>query len=157
MIGPVDSRKEFEMAYHLVFVPEDQEAIVESFENKSDLAKKLRTLVRRDGCAYIYCGERLLISRDKETKQYFILEEGHIPMPVLVSGRTEVLPEGRLGSAREPDPAYLAATKSADLQGARPTGPGTSAKKARPTAPRDVEKHDEDKDDDEDDGDDDEL
>jgi hypothetical protein len=131
------------MAYYLVFVPEDQEATLEEFYSKAEVATRMRALVNVDGCAYIFCGERLHISRDKETKQVFILEEGHVPMPVLVPGRAEVILDGRLGSARELDPGYLAATKSAH--------PGS--KNSKWAGGKSAEDDDDDDDDDEEDDD----
>jgi len=120
------------MNYHVVFVPEDEEADVKVFYTKDQVVEYLRTVVRRTGQVKIYFGTELSLSIDRELGQYFLNEGGHLPMPITRASRQELIVDGKLGPDPEPDPEYLAATRSTDLHGARPSGPGTTGKKKPP-------------------------
>jgi len=100
------------MKYVLLAIPDYAEPTVEEFATKKDMIKRLGGFVEQGVCVFVIRGERLHIGRDRGTKQLFLLEDGHLPMPILVPGGIEVINDGRLGGHPEPDADYLSATKS---------------------------------------------
>jgi len=97
--------------YYLLTIPDYTEPTLESFSTKEELIGRMQGFVGRSACVYAFRGEQLNIGLDRGTKQLFVLEEGHLPVPILASAGMEVISNGRLGGDLEPDADYLAATK----------------------------------------------